>query len=1121
MNAERKPFLPFSKSDVNDAAYKSNFTSRRRQSTLPNAKAPMGPRPLDIPLGKRSVANAPALLTCALAEASYSRSISHSIVPQPNPSTTASTATAQEAQFSINNVSRFSFASIIPQQSTPQEEDRNDSPDFGDFLAPVNFDDFHNSITTDEPHLSHFPLPGKGAASSIKPTEDKTLLPQPVNPPTGTRKVSATGSIGRKNSLARQQNAASTSLSRSSSKSEQMPAAAAGSVLRSRRQSHFPPNSFANTNNNTKAPRKSIGPGTFTDPASENKAPRRRPSVGVRKQSNEQKLMGGQARGTAYSGVDSNGGEESGFLGITRSSALKAVPISKLESDHAFLTPSRTPDPSHLSSDHAARMSGRTKSRSGTPGRTTTPSSGAANKRMSVMPPIATGLGARTISPTDARRMRRMSTAPKAPPLPHSFMSQTPPTPQPEASLARKRSLLRSPGPQHRKSVTPSSSRTTPDPNRKSYSSGQSLSSSTSFGSARNSTGVPPLPVGLSSSRLPTPKPQLEPLKISTEDVPPVPAIPKAYESPQSEIEQPFFSARSSEAPAVDSPISASPAGTSFADAMKAIGIPRASSPASRKSPFATETDHEPRQRTQTNAVKKNLPPLRLPPLNLLPLSTPTAAKIKALDEKSFDPSERAGTPPGRQANTKTPSTPMTASKATFFSRSQHDQEDLSTDFLRSSTSHHALRALSNSSIGTPFSFDSETPGPRMISPFTSSSLPKNSGEFSRYMQPKFSGELYRNNSQARPSGPRAPSFSLAPRPEEKSKSVESESSFSASALRRKLSRKRSETKVLESAEKDSNAAKYDNMPPPKLPASATLGNLATTSSSPTQRPSYLSTRRKESGSNAQIPHQAERQGSFSSIQSQSLESRPSVESNRSLNSRPNHASRTASTQVVLNGRSASYHQSQSSEPSLDRDDLIAEEEMKKLASKRKDFESAARELDALRRRACPQDRVSAAYALQSANLNLFERGEIVDFKDVYFTGTRKANKIVGDFNASATNFGYDDERGDYNIVEGDHLAYRYEVVDLLGKGSFGQVVRCVDHKTGILVAVKIIRNNKRFHQQALVEVNILQKLREWVSSDQCSMTTLAYIFTGSTQSTQRSELRSELLFSRTSLYLH
>jgi serine/threonine protein kinase len=100
----------------------------------------------------------------------------------------------------------------------------------------------------------------------------------------------------------------------------------------------------------------------------------------------------------------------------------------------------------------------------------------------------------------------------------------------------------------------------------------------------------------------------------------------------------------------------------------------------------------------------------------------------------------------------------------------------------------------------------------------------------------------------------------------------------------------------------------------------------------------------------------------------------------------------------------------------------------------------------------------------------------------VYFTGSPNAAKHVGELSADSANFGYDDERGDYSIVPGDHLSYRYEIIDVLGKGSFGQVVRCIDHKTGGLVAVKIIRNKKRFHQQALVEVNILQKLREWVS---------------------------------------
>ena len=174
---------------------------------------------------------------------------------------------------------------------------------------------------------------------------------------------------------------------------------------------------------------------------------------------------------------------------------------------------------------------------------------------------------------------------------------------------------------------------------------------------------------------------------------------------------------------------------------------------------------------------------------------------------------------------------------------------------------------------------------------------------------------------------------------------------------------------------------------------------------------------------------------------------------------------------------------SQSTDPTLDHDDLVAEEEMRKLASKRKNLDQAATQLDELKKRATPKERLSPQQVLRMGVLNIFERGEIVDFKEVYFTGLPDARKHVGDLkNSSAPNFGYDDDRGDYTIIKGDHLAYRYEIVDILGKGSFGQVVRCIDHRTGGLVAVKIIRNKKRFHQQALVEVNILQKLKEWVS---------------------------------------
>jgi dual specificity tyrosine-phosphorylation-regulated kinase 2/3/4 len=60
-------------------------------------------------------------------------------------------------------------------------------------------------------------------------------------------------------------------------------------------------------------------------------------------------------------------------------------------------------------------------------------------------------------------------------------------------------------------------------------------------------------------------------------------------------------------------------------------------------------------------------------------------------------------------------------------------------------------------------------------------------------------------------------------------------------------------------------------------------------------------------------------------------------------------------------------------------------------------------------------------------------------------------------------NYGYDDEQGDYKTVLKDHLGYRYEVMEFLGSGSFGQALKCKDHKSGEVVAVKIIRNKKKF----------------------------------------------------------
>ncbi|KAJ9469714.1 Dual specificity tyrosine-phosphorylation-regulated kinase 2 [Diplonema papillatum] len=117
----------------------------------------------------------------------------------------------------------------------------------------------------------------------------------------------------------------------------------------------------------------------------------------------------------------------------------------------------------------------------------------------------------------------------------------------------------------------------------------------------------------------------------------------------------------------------------------------------------------------------------------------------------------------------------------------------------------------------------------------------------------------------------------------------------------------------------------------------------------------------------------------------------------------------------------------------------------------------------------------AAAAAAHAAVLSAQEAVEIKDYAAVWYCGCPAKVKAP---TANGINHGYDDDRGDYKVVTNDHIAFRYEILEMLGKGSFGQVVRCLDHKTGAHVAVKIIRNKRRFHNQALIEIKLLQHLR-------------------------------------------
>lgn len=69
------------------------------------------------------------------------------------------------------------------------------------------------------------------------------------------------------------------------------------------------------------------------------------------------------------------------------------------------------------------------------------------------------------------------------------------------------------------------------------------------------------------------------------------------------------------------------------------------------------------------------------------------------------------------------------------------------------------------------------------------------------------------------------------------------------------------------------------------------------------------------------------------------------------------------------------------------------------------------------------------------------------------------------------------DHNNRLELYDNDAIDYRYEVLKELGHGAFGNVYLCYDHKHGMDVAVKVIRNERRFHKQAKIEIELYDLL--------------------------------------------
>ncbi|XP_076017481.1 dual specificity tyrosine-phosphorylation-regulated kinase 1A-like isoform X2 [Genypterus blacodes] len=76
-------------------------------------------------------------------------------------------------------------------------------------------------------------------------------------------------------------------------------------------------------------------------------------------------------------------------------------------------------------------------------------------------------------------------------------------------------------------------------------------------------------------------------------------------------------------------------------------------------------------------------------------------------------------------------------------------------------------------------------------------------------------------------------------------------------------------------------------------------------------------------------------------------------------------------------------------------------------------------------------------------------------------------------------NDGYDDENFDYIVRNGEKWMDRYDIDSLIGKGSFGQVVKAYDRVEDEWVAIKIIKNKKAFFNQAQIEIRLLELMNK------------------------------------------
>jgi dual specificity protein kinase YAK1 len=102
------------------------------------------------------------------------------------------------------------------------------------------------------------------------------------------------------------------------------------------------------------------------------------------------------------------------------------------------------------------------------------------------------------------------------------------------------------------------------------------------------------------------------------------------------------------------------------------------------------------------------------------------------------------------------------------------------------------------------------------------------------------------------------------------------------------------------------------------------------------------------------------------------------------------------------------------------------------------------------------------------------------------YESSRNPRRVLTKPSKGVKNDGFDNEESDYILYVNDILGSeeaghknRYLILDVLGQGTFGQVVKCQNLRTQEVVAVKVIKNRTAYFNQSMMEVSVLDLLNQ------------------------------------------